>query len=54
MRDYPEIIFIGIDLRRNQMLVLSGESSRLLTIEDLVTMIEKRHFHKDPQMMNNL
>jgi len=48
MHDYPAIIFIGIDLRRNQMVVLSGESSRLLTIEDLVTVIEKKPFHIDP------
>jgi hypothetical protein len=54
IHDYPAIIFIGVDLRRNQMLVLSGESSRLLTIEDLVTVIEKRPFQKDLQMMNNL
>ena len=44
MHHHPEIKLVGVDLTRNKMLVLSGESSRLLTIEDLVTVIEKRSF----------
>jgi DNA-binding NarL/FixJ family response regulator len=44
---HPEITLIGIDLTSHQMLVLSGESSRLLTIEDLLTAIEKKPVAKD-------
>lgn len=42
MNRHPEITLIGIDLTSHQMLVLSGESTRLLTIEDLKTAIEKK------------
>ena len=42
MRRHPEITLIGIDLTSHQMLVLSGESTRLLTIEDLTAAIEKK------------
>lgn len=40
-------MFIGVDLANNKMLVLSVDSSRLLTIEDLVQAIEKRPFPSD-------
>jgi DNA-binding NarL/FixJ family response regulator len=43
MHHYPEILLVGVDLTNHTMLVLSGASSRLLTIEDLVEGIEKRH-----------
>ncbi len=45
MHRYPEIMLIGVDLENHTMLVLSGESSRLLTIEDLVEGIRKRHLN---------
>ncbi|MBI5594114.1 MAG: response regulator transcription factor [Deltaproteobacteria bacterium] len=47
MHHHPEIKLVGVDLTTHKMLVLSGESSRLLTIEDLVTVIEKRPFPKE-------
>ena len=47
MRDHPTTMFIGVDLANNKMLVLSVDSSRQLTIEDLVQAIEKRPFSSD-------
>ena len=40
LRNHPTIMLIGVDLRSNQMLVLFGEQSRLLTADDLVHVIE--------------
>lgn len=39
LRMHPMIMLIGVDLMNNKMLVLSGEQSRLLTADDLVTVI---------------
>lgn len=39
MHHHPEIKLIGVDLTGHKMLVFSGESSHLLTVEDLVTVI---------------
>ncbi len=39
LREHPKIMLIGIDLKSNKMLVLSGEQSRLFTAEDLVKVI---------------
>ena len=38
----PEVLLIGVDLATDQMLVLSGESSHVLTPDDLVQVIEMR------------
>ena len=52
MHHHPEIKLVGVDLMCNKMLVLSGEPSRLLTIEDLVTVIEQKPFSKDFCLIN--
>jgi hypothetical protein len=38
--NHPAIMVIGVDLRNNKMLVLSGKEISLLTPEDLVQAIE--------------
>ena len=38
----PGLLLIGIDLQNNTMLTISGETSRLLTRDDLVRMIATR------------
>jgi len=38
----PDVQLIGVDVAADQALVLSGRSSRVLTIDDLVQIIEKR------------
>ena len=40
MKAYPAIVLIGVDLARNEMLVLSGRQYPLLTAEDLVGAIQ--------------
>jgi hypothetical protein len=40
MRKHPTVMLVGVDLTSNKMLVLSGEHSRLLTPEDLMSVIE--------------
>ena len=40
LRKHPGLLLIGVDLRSNKMLVMSGEESRLLTTDDLVQMME--------------
>lgn len=40
LRNHPRIMLIGVDLSSHKMLVLSGEQSRLLTVDDLVQVIE--------------
>jgi hypothetical protein len=42
LRRHPKILLIGVDLTNNTLLVLSGKPSGLLTVEDLVTVIENR------------
>lgn len=42
MHRYPEIMLVGVDLTNHTMLVLSGASSRLSTIEDLVKTIGRQ------------
>ena len=37
---HPGLLLIGIDLKSDKMLVVSGEESRLLTTDDLVHMME--------------
>ncbi|MFZ3044865.1 MAG: hypothetical protein WA151_03040 [Desulfatirhabdiaceae bacterium] len=46
MHHYPEIMLVGFVLMSIKMLVQSGESSCLLTIEDQIAGIEKSHFPK--------
>jgi hypothetical protein len=36
----PQLLLIGVDLTTGQALVLSGQPSRLLTVDDLVHVIE--------------
>ena len=40
LRKHPKIMLIGVDLAINKMLVLSGEQSRFLMVDDLVQVIE--------------
>ena len=40
LRKHPGLMLIGVDLRTDKMLVVSGEESRLLTRDDIVHMIE--------------
>ena len=40
LNNHPRLLLIGVDLTSNKMLVLSGQQSRLLTVEDLVKVIE--------------
>ena len=40
LRKHPGLLLIGIDLKIDKMLVMSGEESRLLTTDDLVQMME--------------
>jgi hypothetical protein len=40
LRKHPGLLLIGVDLRSDKMLVMSGEESRLLTADDLVHMME--------------
>jgi hypothetical protein len=42
LRRNPGLLLIGIDLKNDKVLVLSGEEARLLTQEDLMHMIERR------------
>ncbi len=39
LRKHPGLMLIGVDLRSDKMLVMSGEESRLLTTDDLVHMM---------------
>ncbi|MEW6439811.1 MAG: hypothetical protein AB1640_02645 [bacterium] len=39
LRKHPGVLLIGVDLETGKMLVLSGEESRLLTLDDLVRVI---------------
>jgi len=41
LHEHPTTVLIGVDLKTNKMLVLSGERSRLLTAEDLMKVIER-------------
>jgi hypothetical protein len=41
LRDHPATILIGIDLNRNEMLVLTGATTPLKTADDLFQAIEK-------------
>jgi hypothetical protein len=40
LQKHPMLTMIGVDIRNNKMLVLSGEQSRLLTAEDLIAAID--------------
>ena len=40
LNNHPRLLLIGVDLTSNKMLVLSGQQSRLLKVEDLVKVIE--------------
>lgn len=40
LRKHPGLLLIGIDLKSDKMLVMSGEESRLLTTDDLVHVME--------------
>ncbi len=44
LRKHPTILLIGVDLVSNNMLVVSGEQSRLVTTGDLAQMIISRSF----------
>ncbi len=39
---HPGLLLIGIDPERDRMLVLPGESRRVLTIDDLIKVIEEK------------
>jgi hypothetical protein len=40
LRKHPGLLLIGVDLKTDKMLVMSGEESRLMTTDDLVHTIE--------------
>ena len=40
LRKHPGLLVIGVDLKFDKMLVMSGEESRLMTTDDLVQMME--------------
>ena len=40
LRVHPARLLIGVDMENGKMVVLSGEESRLLTVDDLVQAIE--------------
>jgi hypothetical protein len=40
LRKNPGLLLIGVDLKTDKVLVMSGEESRLLTTDDLVHIIE--------------
>ncbi len=40
LRKNPGLLLIGVDLRTDKMLVMSGEESRLVTTDDLVHMMK--------------
>jgi hypothetical protein len=39
LRQCPGLVLIGVDVKTNELLVLSGEPSRPLTLENLVQLI---------------
>ena len=39
LRKHPGLLLIGVDLRGDKMLVMSGQESRLLTMDDMVHVI---------------
>jgi hypothetical protein len=41
LRKHPGLLLVGVDLKTDKMLVMSGEESRLLTTDDLVRMMER-------------
>jgi hypothetical protein len=41
LRKHPGLLMIGIDLKTNKVLVMSGKESHLLTLEDLVRAISE-------------
>lgn len=40
LRKYPELLLIGVDLNSDELVVLSGEPARPLTMDNLVHVIE--------------
>ncbi|MBZ5723287.1 MAG: hypothetical protein LAO03_23370 [Acidobacteriia bacterium] len=40
LRKYPGLLLIGVDLNSNELVVLSGERARPLTMDNLVRVIE--------------
>ena len=40
LRKHPGLLLIGVDLKTDKMLVMSGEESRLVTLDDLIHMME--------------
>ena len=40
LRKNPGLLLIGVDLKIDRMLVMSGEESRLMTTDDLVQMMQ--------------
>ena len=41
----PRLLLIGVDLLAHQALMLSSQPSRLLTLDDLLHVIEEEHTH---------
>ncbi len=40
LRQYPGLLLIGVDLNRNELVVLSGEPARPLTMDNFIHLIE--------------
>jgi len=51
LRKHPTVMIIGVDLTSNNMIVLSGEHSRLLTTEDLVQAIKRCGLKEDSPIL---
>jgi hypothetical protein len=45
LRKNPGLLLIGVDLKTDKMLVMSGEESQLVTTDDLVHMMETGRSH---------
>ncbi len=41
LRKHPGLLLIGVDLKTDKMLVMSSEESRLLTMDDLMRLLDR-------------
>jgi hypothetical protein len=47
VKHYPALTLIGVDLTQNNILMLSSQQPQVLTMDDLVNVIDRRH-NADP------
>ncbi len=43
LKEFPHLMLLGLDLESDRLLVLSGQSRRALTADDLLQVIESHH-----------